>query len=113
MDKAVSDYIDAIPAEQRPLFDRIHGLILTACPDADVVLSYDMPTYQVGKRRIHVGVWQHGVSLYGWRRAQQTGFVEGHPELLHGKATLRLRPEDAAGMSDDELRTFLAAALGD
>ena len=36
------------------------------CPEADVALSYAMPTYQVGTNRLHVGVWKHGVSLYGW-----------------------------------------------
>lgn len=113
MDQAARDYIDAIAAEHRPLFDRIHGLILADHPDAEVALSYDLPTYRVGGHRLHVGVWQHGISLYGWRRPDDTGFVARHPQLLHGKATLRVRPEDAAGMSDDELRAFLTAALAD
>ncbi|WP_037606385.1 DUF1801 domain-containing protein [Streptacidiphilus rugosus] len=113
MEPAVRAYIDAIAPENRPLFDRIHGLILSAHPEAEVVLSYDLPTYRTPGHRLHLGAWRHGVSLYGWQRGRDAGFVARHPELLHGKATLRLRPDDAAGMSDDELREFVTAALAD
>ncbi|MFC8258024.1 hypothetical protein ACFUNF_10420 [Streptomyces sp. NPDC057291] len=65
MGKEVRDYIDGIPAEHRPLFDRLHRLILEAHPGAAVVISYKIPTYQVGSRRLYVGAWNHGVSLYG------------------------------------------------
>ncbi len=34
MDEAVKDYIDAIPAEHRALFDWLHRLILRAHPGA-------------------------------------------------------------------------------
>ena len=46
MDPAIAEYVNAIPPEHRPLFDRIHRLILDTCPDATVVLSYKMPTYR-------------------------------------------------------------------
>ena len=62
MDDAARDYIEAIPAGQRPLFDRIHRLVRELHPDAGVVLSYKMPTFVVGDRRLYVGAWRHGVS---------------------------------------------------
>ncbi|MET8273621.1 DUF1801 domain-containing protein [Streptomyces sp. NPDC005096] len=65
MDKEVRDHIDGIPAEHRPLYDRLHRLILEAHPGAAVVISYKIPTYKVGSRRLYVGAWNHGVSLYG------------------------------------------------
>jgi hypothetical protein len=110
-DQAVQEYIDAISPEHRPLFDRLHRLILEAQPDATVVLSYQIPTYQVGARRLHVGAWKHGVSLYGWQQGGDAGFTSRHPELKTGKGTLRLRPEDAAGIADDEFRDLARAAL--
>jgi uncharacterized protein YdhG (YjbR/CyaY superfamily) len=113
MDDAVRDYIDAIAPQHRPLFDRIHGLILEAHPDAAVVLSYQIPTYKVGRRRLFVGVWQHGVSVYGWQQGRDGGFTARHPELQTSKGTIRLRPEDAAGIGDDELRDLVRAALDD
>lgn len=112
MDEAVRDYIDAIPPEHRPLFDRLHQLILAVYPDAAVVLSYKMPTYKVGSGRLHVGAWKHGVSIYGWKPGREAGFLARHPELRTSTGTIRLRSEDAAGIPDEELRDLVRSALG-
>ena len=81
MDPDARAYIDAIPAEHRPLFDRVHRLILEVHPDAEVVFAYRMPTYKVEMRRLYVGVWKHGVSLYGWGEGEDGGITARHPEL--------------------------------
>lgn len=104
-------YIDAIPALHRPLFDRLHELILAAHPDAAVVLSYQIPTYKVGRRRLYLAAWQHGVSIYGWQEDRDAGFSTRHAELKSGKATIRLRPQDAAAISDEEFTGLIRAAL--
>ena len=106
----VQGYVEAIPPEHRALFDRVHRLILEARPEAEVVLSYGMPTFRVGPRRLHVGVWKHGVSLYGWR---DEGFLARHPHLRAAKGTIRLRPEDADEVTDDELRALARTSLDD
>ena len=111
MDEAVQSYIDGVDPAHRPLFDRIHRLILAAHPDAAVVLSYRIPTYKVGRRRLYVGAWQHGISLYGWRQDRDGGFIARHPELKSSKGTIRLRPQDAAAIADDELLGLVSAAL--
>ncbi len=111
MDDAVRAYIDAIEPEYRPLFDRVHGLILGSHPGIEVVLSYQMPTYKVGRRRLSVGVWKHGLSLYGWGENRDAGFIARHPELKTSKGTVQLRPRDAEVISDEELVGFLAAVL--
>jgi uncharacterized protein YdhG (YjbR/CyaY superfamily) len=111
VDQAVQDYIAGIEPGHRPLFDRIHRLILTVHPEAVVVISYRIPTYKVGRRRLHVGAWQHGISVYGWGQDRDDGFAGRHPELRTSKGTIRLRPEDAAAIGDDELTGLLRAAL--
>jgi uncharacterized protein YdhG (YjbR/CyaY superfamily) len=111
-EEAFQNYVDAIAPEHRPLFDRLHQLILALYPEAIVVLSYKMPTYRVGKGRLHVGVWRHGVSIYGWKRGGADDFVARHPGLRTSKGTIQLRPEDAAGIPDAELVDLIAAALG-
>jgi len=111
MDETVREYIDGIAADHRPLFDRLHRLILEAHPGAAVVLSYQIPTYKVGSRRLYVGAWKHGVSIYGWPQDRDAGFTTRHPELKTSRGTIQLRPEDAAGISDDELRDLVRAAL--
>jgi hypothetical protein len=81
MDDAVRDYVEAIDPRHRPLFDRLHRLVLEAHPDAAVVLSYQIPTYRVGRNRLFLGVWKHGVSVYGFQQGRDGGFIARHPEL--------------------------------
>ena len=111
MDDDARRYIDSIPAEHRPLFDRLHQLIVTAYPDAVVSFSYKMPTYRAGGRRLLLGAWKHGISIYGWQQDDDGGFVARHPALKTSTGTIRLRPEDAAGISDEELLGLLRPAL--
>jgi uncharacterized protein YdhG (YjbR/CyaY superfamily) len=111
VDEAVRDYIDGIDPAHRPLFDRVHRLILTAHPEAVVVLSYQIPTYKVGRRRLYVGAWKHGVSIYGWPQGRAADFIALHPELKTSKGTIQLRPQDAAGIEDDELLGLVRGAL--
>ena len=111
IDPAAKGYIDAIPTDKRAVFDRVHGLVLEVEPAAEVVLSYKMPTYVAGKRRLHVGVWTHGISLYGWREGVDGGFVARHPELSSGKGTLRITTDAAEQITDDELRALIRGAL--
>ncbi len=107
----VAAYVDAIDADHRPLFDRVHRLVMKVQPDAQVVLSYKTPTYVAGTRQLHVGVWKHGLSFYGWEHGRDGGFVARHPHLDNGKGTLKVPLTEAVHISDDELRAFLAAAL--
>jgi uncharacterized protein YdhG (YjbR/CyaY superfamily) len=107
----VRDYVEAIDPRHRPLFDRLHRLVLEAHPDAAVVLSYQIPTYRVGRNRLFLGVWKHGVSVYGFQQGRDGGFIARHPELKTSTGTIRLRPEDAAGISDEELRELVRSAL--
>lgn len=108
----VAAYVDAIDPARRPLFDRVHRLVMDVHPDARLVLSYKMPTYVVGVRQLHVGVWKHGLSFYGWQHGRDAGLAARHPRLDNGKGTLRLPVTEAADIGDAELRAFLAAALG-
>ena len=111
MDEPVTRYIEGIATEHRPLFDRIHALILALYPEASVVLSYGMPTYKVGPRSLIVGVWKHGVSIYGWGEDRDGGFTAHHPDLVTTKGTIRIRAKDAADIADDELRDLVRGAL--
>ena len=112
IDPAVHDYIDKISPEHRPLFDRVHGLIIDSHPDAIVVISYQVPTYKLDGRRLYLGAWQHGISLYGWGQGRNDDFTSRHPDLVTGKGTIQLRPDDAAVIDDEELLGLIRGALG-
>jgi len=111
VDEDVANYVAAIGPEQRPLFDRLHALVQAEHPEAELALSYGMAGYRVGRRRLNLGVWKHGVSVYGWRNDRNGGFVARHPRLASGKGTIRISPRDAEEISDEELRALLGGAL--
>jgi hypothetical protein len=58
-----------------------------------------------------VGAWKQGISIYGWAPGRDAGFTDRHPELITGRGTIQLRPEQAVEISDDELRDLVLAAL--
>jgi hypothetical protein len=111
MDAGVREYVAAIEPQYRALFDRLQQLVLEVHPDAAVMLSYKIPLYRVGRRRLFIGVWKHGISLYGWDQGRDAGFIARHPTLKTSTGTIRLRPTDAAAITDDELRDLIHAAL--
>lgn len=111
MDEAVRRYIDGIAPSSRTLFDRMHQLVMDEHPDATVTMSYQILAYQVGRRRLYVGAWKHGLSLYGWQAGRDGGFSARHPDMISGKATLRLGHDTADGIPDSELRELARDAL--
>lgn len=111
MNPQVATYIQTIPPEHRQLFDRVHRLIVEACPSVEVGLSYKMPTYRLGGRRLHVGTWKHGVSIYGWKAHGDGGFTRRHPELQTSTGTIQLRSDQEPTFGDEEIRQLARAAL--
>ena len=69
MDDAVLNYIAGIEPGHRPLFDRVHDLVLATHPDVVISISYRIPSYKAaGRRRRHCflchGIEQpHGAGL--------------------------------------------------
>ena len=111
MDEAVGEYLAALAPDRRALLDRVVRLVTEAHPDATVVMAYRMPTFVLGRHRLHVGAWRHGLSFYGWERGRDAGFAARHPELVTSTGTLRLGPAAAAAVGDEELRAFVHAVL--
>jgi uncharacterized protein YdhG (YjbR/CyaY superfamily) len=111
MDDAVRRYLEDVDAGHRAMFDRVDALVRQDFPDAALGLAYGMPTYRIGRRRLHVGVWKHGLSLYGWGKDLAADVLARHPHLRTSTGTVRLRPSDLDAVTDDDLRRLVAAAL--
>ena len=111
MDDAARAYVDGLDPAGRALFDRLHALILAEHPGATVRFAYSMPTYDVGDRSLHVGVWKHGLSLYGWSADRSGGFCDRYPQLCGDRGTLKIPHADAAGIPDEHLRDLLRATF--
>ena len=107
----VQTYLDGIAAEHRPMWDRVERLVRALHPEVELRITYDMPTFVVGEHRLPVGVWKHGLSLYGLSESNDAGFSARHPELCSGRGTVKLPSTRADDISDDELKATLEAVL--
>ena len=63
MNKEVQQFVDVVSDERRPLFDKLHALIMGMYPSAEVVISYGIPTYKAKSGWVGLGYWKGGVSL--------------------------------------------------
>jgi uncharacterized protein YdhG (YjbR/CyaY superfamily) len=111
VDKDVVDYINAIAPEHQELFDRIHTLIIGVCPEVVVQIAYGIPTYRSKSGQLHLGAWKHGISIYGWKRRGDGGFLARHPELQTSTGTIRLQSKAEETVSDDDICDLVRAAL--
>ena len=59
-DPRVDKYLDGLPADQRELLQALRQRIAKLAPDAIETISYDMPTFKMGKHFL--------LSYAGWKR---------------------------------------------
>jgi hypothetical protein len=111
VDPDVQAYIDGIAPQHRPMWDRIDRLVRELHPDVELRITYDMPTFVVAEHRLPVGVWKHGLSLYGLHDGNDAGLINRRPELTSGRGTVRLPTAQAESFTDAELKATLKAVL--
>lgn len=97
IDPAVQAFVDAIPEKKRPLFDRLQSLIFELYPEAETYISYQIPTYRVGKCRVYLGLWKDGVSLHAIDPAP---FKAKHPKIKTGRGSLNFKVTDEVPEAD-------------
>ena len=105
----VDDYIDALDAPHRRLFDHLQDLILDELPDAEVVFSYQIPMYKVGRQR--VGLSAHrtgGVTLTTTAPEYIAAFKKSHPQFKTNKASIQFDFDD--DIPDDAVRDVIKRA---
>lgn len=96
----VQAFIDSVPADRRPLFDRLRALIEGLYPEARLTLSYGVPTFRTASGWVGLGYWKEGVSIYTNGRHNIAGFRAAHPRIRTGTGTINFRltddiPEDS------------------
>ena len=107
----VQAYIDALDPEHRTLFDHLHELILGELPDTDVVISYQIPIYRIGRRHVELNAGRRdGVTLTTTSPDHIEAFRRQHPEFKTNKASIQFRLSDA--VPDDDVRAVIRRAAG-
>ncbi len=63
--QSVDEYIAAQPQAARNKLERVRGAIRKAVPQAQEVISYQMPTYRLdGARLLYFAAWKQHYSIY-------------------------------------------------
>jgi uncharacterized protein YdhG (YjbR/CyaY superfamily) len=93
-DEEMHRFLESIPSDKRPLFERLQSLIEGLYPDATLVLSYGVPTYKVKTGWIALGYWKDGVSVYTNGRHNIEAFRSAYPAVKTGTGTINFRLTD-------------------
>ncbi len=94
MDEAVKIYFDSIPEERKGLVMKLHELIIGLYPDAEVDMSYKMPTYKARDSWVCVANQKSYVSLYTCGAPHIAEFKEKYPNIKTGKGCINFKPGD-------------------
>jgi uncharacterized protein YdhG (YjbR/CyaY superfamily) len=88
--QSVDEYIASQPEPIRGLLEQVRGTIRKAVPDAEEVISYQMPTYKLpGGPVLYFAGWKQHISLYPATATVVAAFQkEIAPYVVH-KGTLR------------------------
>ncbi len=61
----VEEYFALVPARQREILEIVRAAIVAAIPDAEEVISYDIPTFKIGGRAVlYYAGWKRHFSIY-------------------------------------------------
>ena len=105
----VKRFMDSIPSDKKPLFERLQALVLSLYPDAMLALSYGVPTYRVKTGWVALGHWKDGVSVYTNGRHNIEEFRSAHPAVKTGTGTINFRVTDEIPM--DSLSRVIRLAM--
>jgi uncharacterized protein YdhG (YjbR/CyaY superfamily) len=88
--KSVDEYLAKQPERVRAVVQRVRGIIKKALPDADEVISYQIPTYKLsGSAVLYLAGWKEHFSLYPITPALSEDLGKELEPYVAGKGTLR------------------------
>ncbi len=87
---AVDGYLAAVPEPHCELLAHIRALIHAACPEATETISYGMPAFELGGRKlVWFAAFKRHCSLFPGNPHVQAALGEGLLPFLGEKATIR------------------------
>jgi uncharacterized protein YdhG (YjbR/CyaY superfamily) len=89
--QTVSEYIASRPKPAQAVLRRVRSVIRKAVPDADEVISYQIPAYKLrGRIMLYFAAWKHHYSLYPANERLVSAFRdELTPYEFNNKGTIR------------------------
>ncbi len=92
---SVAAYIAAHPGPSRRVLQRVRATIRKALPEADEVISYQIPCYKLhGRMVLYFAGFQQHYSIYPATALVIRELADDLAERVHSKATIRFSYED-------------------
>ena len=86
----VEEYLAVVPARQREILETVRAAIAQALPEAEEVISYDIPTFKIGGRAvIYYAGWKRHYSIYPVGDAVKKELAAELAELEVNKGTIK------------------------
>jgi len=88
--KSVEEYLTSQPETAQAILKRVRGIIRKALPDAEEVISYNIPTYKLdGQSIIYFAGWKNHYSLYPATSGVRSKFKDELTPYEVSKGTIR------------------------
>ena len=94
MNKEVQRYMDAVPEDRKQVVGKLHALIIGLYPNAEVDMSYKMPTYKAKGGWVAWANQKRYVSFYTCGPHHIAEFKEKYPAIKTGKGCINFKPTD-------------------
>jgi uncharacterized protein YdhG (YjbR/CyaY superfamily) len=91
--KAVDEYIARVPPKFRTALQRLRKTIKAAAPDAEEVISYQMPAFRQNGMLVYYAAFSDHCSLFVASDKIRRQFAEELKPFRAGKGTLQFTPE--------------------
>jgi len=90
----VAAYFDAVPGKRVTHMTALHGRIISLYPNANIDMTYKMPTYRHGDGWVALANQQRYVSLHPCDAVNLVEFVPRYPNIKTGKGCINFRQSD-------------------
>ena len=91
--RSVSEYLAHLPSEHRRMLGELRKTIRAAAPDAEELISYQMPAFRQNGMLVYYAAFRNHLSFFvGSPRIRRQFSAELEP-FETGKGTLRFTPE--------------------
>lgn len=101
--------MDAVPEDRKPFITRLHTLIMELYPQAEVGMSYKMPTYKAKGGWLALANQKKYLSLYTCGEHHIAAFKEKYPHIKTGKGCINLTPNTQ--VTDAALKQVIRHAI--
>jgi len=87
--KTVDEYISSLPANKKKLLKELRKTVKTAAPEAEEVISYNMPALKLHGMMLYYAAWQEHIGFYGASSSILDVFKKELTSYKQSKATIQ------------------------